>query len=104
MQTLTIETEKKEVTKLLVEVPIPSYFMRQDGTKLVGILDEDTVIEIIDDGYEQVVNKFNNKAWNVGKDRVAFAYNNYHGCTESAFIEKYDAVIESISIHQKLAV
>jgi hypothetical protein len=104
MQTLFIEVERQETVKQEVELSIPAYFKSEGGSLAVAIIDEKTVVELTNDNYEKKVRTYNNEAWNAGKDLLVHAYNKYHSCTESEFVEMYDDVMQSIYSHKKLAV
>jgi len=103
MNTLTIKIEKKETTVEEVELPIPCFFRNQAQTEYVAAIDAGTIVEIIDDQYERSLRNYSSTAWNVGRGRVEHAYAKFHSCTEAEFLEKFDAVTESISLHPKLA-
>jgi hypothetical protein len=89
----------KETTQTEVELPIPVFFRNYDETEYIGVLDENTVVTIIDQkGYTSIQNcemwlKKNDiaKAWNSGKE--------WQGCREFEFLEKYDQVVEKMSLH-----
>ena len=102
MANLTLKIEKKETTVSEVEIPIPAFWVNQEQTVYIGLLDEKTVVEIVDDKWEKSIRNFDNTTWTAGIDRVANAYQKYHGTTESIFLEKFDEVVESLSLHPKL--
>lgn len=104
MANLTLKIVKKETTEQEVEIPVPCFWRNFGETVYLGLLDEKTVVEVIDDQYERSVRNFDNSQWDVGMDRVREAHAKYHSSTETEFLEKFDAVIESISLHPKLAV
>ena len=104
MEALKLKIEKKETTVEEVELSIPCFFRNQAQTEYVAALDAGTIVEIVSDQYETSVRNYSSTAWNVGKGRVEHAYKHFHSCTESEFLEKFDSVVESISLHPKLAV
>lgn len=99
MQTLTVSVEKKETQE--VEITVPCFFRSQDEKDYIGVLDENTVVHIYDSGtYKSLTHS---ELW-IKKHEVTKAWFEYHSCTEAEFLTKYDEVIESISLHPKLAV
>ena len=97
MQTLKFKIEKKETTEVEVEIPVPSFFRNKSETEYVAILDDGSILEIIADDFEKSVRNYSGKNVNYGKDRIHNAYNNFHSCTESEFLENLDKVTELIT-------
>ena len=104
MSTLTIKIDRTERVTQEVELSLPAFFKNKEGTELVGMFDESSVFEIVKDEYETRIRTFNNDKWGAGKDRLVEAYNKFHSCTESEFIENFDNVVASLFTNKKLAV
>lgn len=89
----------KETKETVIDLPIPVFFRNYTENQYLGVLDEKTVVRVNDmDGYMSVVNadidlyrKEIANAWN-GVDK-------WRTCLESVFLEKYDEVIEKMSLH-----
>jgi hypothetical protein len=104
MEALKLKIERKETTVEEVELSIPCFFRNQAETEYVAALDAGTIVEIIDDQYERSLRNYSSTAWNVGRGRIEHAYQKFTSCTETEFLAKFDSVVESISLHPKLAV
>lgn len=92
---ITKETETE------VEIPVPCFFRSKDEQNYVGFLDEKTVVTLYKSGDLTIVK---NTTPQYAERDIKEAWSTYHGCTEFEFLEKYDEVIESMSLHPKLAV
>lgn len=100
---MQITITKKTETKTQVEIPVGSFFRNFEETNYIGLLDENTVVEIVCDKYEtQVRNLSLETGWSYPKDRIEHGYNKYHSCTEAEFFTKYYEVIGSISLKPEL--
>lgn len=83
-----------------VEIPVPSFYRTKDEKNYIGILDDTTIVSLyVSDELKIVKN-----CTPMYEGAIKEAYEKWHSCTETEFLEKYDAVIESISLHPKLAV
>lgn len=99
MANLTISIETKSTKE--VEIPVPCFLRSKSGQDYIALIDENTVVSVYEsDSLKTVSNK---ELW-LGKSDLANAWETFNSCTEQEFLEKYDAVIESISLHPKLAV
>ena len=85
-----------------VEIPVPCFFRDKSEKNYVAMLDEKTVIKIVQDSFETTIRNYNNEAWKQGIEEVKWGYNNYHSCTETEFFTKYYEVIGSISLKPEL--
>ncbi len=94
---LTIETKQTEQ----VEIPVPSFMRSKDEKHWVGILDEKTIVTIYANEDFVIVK---NSTPEIAERELTEAHKTFHSCTEFEFLQKYDEVIESISLHPKLAV
>jgi len=99
MNTLKLSVEKKQTSE--VEIQIPCFFRNKSETDYIGVLDAKTIVNIYQCGDMTIIK---NTTMEISKHEVSTAYSNWITCTESEFLEKYDAVVESISLHPKLAV
>lgn len=98
--TLSIETrEKKDI-----DIPVPAFFRNKSETDYIGLLDQKTLVTIYNNGDLTIVKNQDFTNSDSAKREILDAYNHYGSCTETEFLEKYDQVIESISLHPKLAV
>lgn len=79
-----------------VEIPVPSFYVSKDEKSWVGILDVNTVVTIYCTDDLKIVK---NTIPAYASSDLIDAATSYHSCTESAFLEKYDQMIESISLH-----
>lgn len=85
-------TETKEV-----EVPVPSFYLREDLAKCTGILNEETVVHAsrgssftyIQNGKPDIMRADINTAINEP---------DWKPCTEERFFEIYNSILESISL------
>lgn len=103
MANLTITIEKKETKTESVELPIPFFFRNKEETQYIGMLDEKTVVELIIDTFETSIRNYNQEAWNAGKGRIEAAYSlKYQPCTETEFLQKFEEIIESLSLTPKV--
>lgn len=100
MQTLTAETTRSE--KRTVEIPIPFFSRTKDETNYLALLDSETVVRVYVNKNCSIVTNAKVDVYEMSK--IVEAWETWHSCTETEFLEKYDAVIESISLHPKLAV
>ena len=102
---MQITITKKTETKEEVEIPVGSFFRNFEETNYIGLLDENTVVEIVCDKYEtQVRNLSLETGWSYPKDRIEHGYNKYHSCTETEFFTKYYEVIGSISLKPEVTI
>lgn len=86
--------------EIQVEIPIPFFSRSKDGDKYIGVLDEKTFLKIVIlDGYICI----QNTCVSISKIEIVEAYNKFNSCSESEFVEAYDKVIESISLHPAAA-
>lgn len=96
---MTIKTEMKTTAE--VEIPIPLFLASKDQRHWLAVLDENTVVAMyVGSSHTNI----SNGTPDLYKNDIANAWSEFHGCTEMEFLEKYDAVISSISLHPKLAV
>lgn len=93
-------TLKKEVEEQ-IEIPVPCFFISKTGLELIGVLDENTVVKIYHSEGHSCIS--NSEMW-LQKSDVEKAYNNWHTCTETQFLEKYSEVEQAMSLHPILAV
>lgn len=100
MQTLSVEAYISE--KKMIEIPVPFFARRNDEREYIGLLDENTVVKIYSGQSHTSVS--NSQMDSMEKSKLIEAFETWHSCTETEFLDKYDAVIESISLHPKLAV
>lgn len=101
MQTLSVETTVPQVVRL--EIPIPFFARTKDETEYLGLLDEKTVVQVYKCGDLTIIKNKSTSAM-FAQDDLVKAFQSWHSCTETEFFEKFYAVIESISLHPKLAV
>ena len=88
-------TLKKEVEET-IEIPVPCFLVSKDEKSWIGLLDENTVVEIyVSNGYKSIVNS---ELW-IKQNSLNNAWKEFHSCTETAFFKKYDQVVESMSLH-----
>lgn len=99
MNTLTVETTRSE--KRTIELPIPFFARSKNENDWIAVLDEKTVVNIYKGANLTIIK---NSTPNYESNMLAEAYETWHSCTETEFLEKYDDVISSISLHPKLAV
>lgn len=99
MQTLSVETTRSE--KISVEIPVPFFARNKTESEWIGLLDNKTVVNIYNGGKLTIIK---NSTPDFEKNLLIEAFKTWHSCTETEFLDKYDAVIESISLHPKLAV
>ena len=99
MKSVTLSIEKKQSED--IEIHVPCFYKSFSETDYIGVLDENTVVNVYKCGELTIIK---NMTLEMGKSEIASAIKNFHSCTESEFLEKFDAVVESISLHPKLAV
>lgn len=85
-----------------IDIPIPYYARRHDEREYIGLLDEKTLVTIYKGFSHTSVS--NTEIDTMEKSKILEAWEKWVSCTETEFLEKYDTVIESISLHPKLAV
>lgn len=101
MNTLTLEIMVPQPQKF--EIPIPFFARTKDDTEYIGLLDEKTLVSIFKCGDLTIIKNKSTDAM-FANDELVHAFQKWHSCTETEFLDKYDAVIDSISLHPKLAV
>lgn len=101
---IKIKVEKKEVTEKVIEIPVPCFFRCKSETDYLAVLDEKTLVTIFTMDDLTIIKNQDYTQSPSAMNEIHSAYLNFHSCTETEFLEKYDAVIESISLHPKLAV
>lgn len=99
---MTITLKTTSVQEKEFELPIPFFAANHDGTEYIGLLDESTYVNIFQ--LKDMTILQNSKLSEMNKSNIVKAWETWHSCTESQFLEKYDSVIESISLHPRLAV
>ena len=99
---MLIKIKKTTEVETEVEIPVPSFFRNKEETWYVGLLNEKTVVEIRCDNFETTVRNYNNEMWKAGVSAVEFAYNNFHGCTETEFMNKFEEVLGSLSLRPEI--
>jgi hypothetical protein len=94
MKKITIEvitTDKKEV-----EIFYPCFLRNFEETKYLGILDEKTVVRVSKGTIFSAVSNGNPSIMN---SDIEEAIRTYHSCTEIEFLEAFDSVVQSMSLH-----
>lgn len=100
MQKLSIEANFSQTRT--VEIPVPFFARTKDESNYIALLDEKTVVRIYKGlSYTSVCNSEIDMA---EKSKLIEAWETWHSCTETEFFDKYYSVIESISLHPRLAV
>lgn len=101
MKVLIKTTVEKQVE---TEIPVPFFARKKDERKYIAVLDENTFVAIF--SCQGLTTVTNSSLDNHEKRQVLEAWQDeeWTHCTETEFLEKYDSVIESISLHPKLAV
>lgn len=101
MQTINLKFAAATTVYEDVEITIPFFSRSKDEQYWMCVLDENTAIRLVIIGkYVCFIKDAPSDNYLSGK--ILEAKKEYISCTESEFLEKYDAVIESI--HPKLAV
>lgn len=98
--TLTIKTKVSQENE--IEIPCPFFARTKDQTEYIGLLDEKTIVKIFKGMSLRYV--LNTERSDTHDHDLSVAYNGWVSCTEGEFLETFDAVIASISLHPKLAV
>lgn len=96
---MTVTIEKTQTEQ--IELQVPCFFRDKAEKNYVGVLDEKTVVAIYKSGTLTIIK---NGTLNILFVDLREAYQHFHSCTETEFMEKYDQVVESISLHPKLAI
>lgn len=102
MQTLPIETTVSKTRK--IDLPIPFFARRKDDKKYIALLDENTVVTFYTCKGLTTISNATPDSHEKRELVEAWEGEEWTACTETEFLDKYDAVIESISLHPKLAV
>jgi hypothetical protein len=96
---MTIKIIKTESVE--TEIQVPAFFRDSNERNFIGVLDEKTVVTIYSSDELTIVK---NTTPQFASRDIAEAYNEFYSCTEAEFLEKYESVIHSISLHPKLAI
>lgn len=96
---MTVTIEKTQTEE--IELQVPCFFRDKAEKNYVGVLDEKTVVVVYKSENFTIIK---NSTPDVLSLDLKEAYSKFHSCTETEFMEKYDQVVESISLHPKLAV
>lgn len=99
---LTIETTVTQ--KKILDIQIPCFVRTKNQKEYYAVLDEKTMVKLL--VLDTYINITNTEFGTYEKNQFAEAWGSelWTSCTEMEFLEKYDSVIESISLHPKLAV
>lgn len=99
---LTIETTVQQEKKIDLQVPL---FRRTvSERKYIALLDEKTFVAIFDSPGLRTITNSEVSGHEKREIAESLESTDWTSCTETEFLEKYDSVIESISLHPKLAV
>lgn len=90
--TITLQKQIEET----LEIIVPSFYKSKSGRSFVGLLDEETIVQIYQsEGHLNIQNSNVKYCHHVIKDIP----NDYHSCTESEFLDKYAEVERAMSLH-----
>ncbi|HEX7906212.1 MAG TPA: hypothetical protein VF487_20200 [Chitinophagaceae bacterium] len=101
MSKVTISTTQK--TTITTEIPVPCFLRSLDEKEYIALLDEKTIVSVFKTDQLTIIKNSSIES-SISKQELTDAWQKFHGCTEVEFLQAYDAVIESISLHPKLAV
>lgn len=97
---MTIQLTKKIETTEPVDLPVPCFFRDKAEREYIGLLDNDTVVTIFR-GTDMLMIQ-NSKLW-LKVDDLAKAYQRFHSCTETEFMEAYADVEQKMSLNPILS-
>lgn len=94
MNTISVKVIKETIVD--EQLPFPFYRRRKDGHEFIALLDENTVVGIYKTNGLTIVK--NSELSDHSKKNLLEAWDSkeWTACTETEFLDKYDAVIESI--------
>lgn len=100
MQTLTLKANV--TTEREIEIQIPFFRRTKDEKEYIGLLDEKTVVRMYKGLFHTSVT--NSQLDFMERTKLLEAAETWEHCGEQEFLDAYDAAIESMSLHPKLAV
>lgn len=100
MNKITLLTESTATVE--VEIPVPCFLVSKTGTEHVALLDDNTIVSVFKSEGLTIIK--NSALSSYSKKELVQAWKTFHSCTELHFFEAFDAAVESISLHPKLAV
>lgn len=90
---MTITTKK--TVEQQVQIPVPSFWKREDEKFWTALVDESTVISFSLLGNYVDIGHADPEFF---KDKIEIAHSDYNLCTEQEWLDKYAEVLKSISL------
>lgn len=92
----TLQIKSSVIQEKIVEIPVPFFAKAKDGYNFIGLVDEKTIIRVYQGlSYTSIVNS---NPDNFENGKLIEAFESWELMTEGEFFDKYDQVIQSISL------